>query len=277
MKKITFILIALLLFNACEEVIDVKVPQSQQRLVIDASINWLKGTSGKEQTVKLTLSTPYFEEKTIPATGAIVTITDNNGTSYDFPEFKNSGIYKCVNFKPIINHQYTISITYKNEVYKGTETLKSVTPIDFIRQRNDGGFTGDQIELKAFYSDPSNAKNYYQFEFYLNNQFNLPITNVYDDEYSNGNQIFAFYTNEDLKIGDTIDIKNYGVSKRYFEFMALLLQQASENSGGPFQTQPATVRGNCINTTNPSNFPFGYFRLSESNEFNYIIKDNTEN
>jgi hypothetical protein len=54
--------------------------------------------------------------------------------------------------------------------------------------------------------------------------------------------------------------------------MFTLLQQGSEEGGGPFETQPATVRGNCINQTNQDNFPFGYFRLSEVDEVIYTIQ-----
>jgi hypothetical protein len=54
--------------------------------------------------------------------------------------------------------------------------------------------------------------------------------------------------------------------------MFILLQQGSDDGGGPFETQPATVRGNCINITNPNNYPFGYFRLSEVDEVIYTIE-----
>ena len=54
--------------------------------------------------------------------------------------------------------------------------------------------------------------------------------------------------------------------------MNILLHQNSEEGGGPFETTPATVRGNCINETNPDNFPFGYFRLSEVDEITYIVE-----
>ncbi len=67
-------------------------------------------------------------------------------------------------------------------------------------------------------------------------------------------------------------LKNYGISQRFYDFMFILLQQNSEDGGGPFETQPATVRGNCINQTNPDKFPLGYFRLSEVDEFIYTVE-----
>ena len=67
-------------------------------------------------------------------------------------------------------------------------------------------------------------------------------------------------------------IRNHGISKAFYEYMNILLHQNSEEGGGPFETTPATVRGNCINETNPDNFHFGYFRLSEVDEITYIVE-----
>ena len=47
----------------------------------------------------------------------------------------------------------------KVKLIQPTETLKSVVPIDYVEQNNDGGFSGEDIELKAFYTDPADAEN----------------------------------------------------------------------------------------------------------------------
>jgi hypothetical protein len=54
--------------------------------------------------------------------------------------------------------------------------------------------------------------------------------------------------------------------------MIVLLQQTEDGGGGPFETQPATVRGNMINQTNPDNFPLGYFRISEISTIVYTVQ-----
>jgi hypothetical protein len=173
---------------------------------------------------------------------------------------------------PEINENYTLTVLYEGETYTASETLEPVTPIEFIEQKNDGGFSGDEIEIKAFYTDPANEANYYFYEFLNDEISSVPSLDVYDDEFTDGNQIFAFYTEEDLETGQELIIKNYGVSDQFYAFMFILLQQNGESGGGPFETQPATVRGNCINTTNSDNYPFGYFRVSQANEFTYIIE-----
>ncbi|GAA3588814.1 DUF4249 domain-containing protein [Flavivirga amylovorans] len=256
---------------SCEDVVDIDLNTAEPRLVIDASLSWVKGTDGKNQSIKLSLTAPFFDSIVPPATGATVTVTDSNNSTFVFNEIENSGIYINNNFLPILNTTYNLTIVYNNETYTATETLIPVTPIEFVEQKNDGGFSGDETEIKAYYNDPSNIKNFYLFEFLIikKNSINLE---VYDDEFTDGNQIFAFFSGEDLETGDELKIMSSGISERNFEFLNILLQQTDNESGDPFETQPATVRGNCINQTNPDNYPFGYFRVSETSVFSYIIE-----
>lgn len=271
MKKILYILYIFVFVLACEDVIQVDVPNGETRLVIDAQLRWIKGTDGSKQVVQLSLTTPYFEEEISPASGATVVVYDSTKTAYEFTEDEASGIYINENFNPQLNENYTISITYNNEEYSGTELLVPVVPFDFVTQREGVGFAGDETEIRAFYSDPEDEKNWYLFEFY-NPLTTIRTNEVYNDEFSNGNQVFGFYFDDDLKTGDTLIIANQGISERFHDYMDLLLQQTDEENGDPFETQPATVRGNCVNMTNPDNFPLGYFRASEVSAIPYIVQ-----
>ena len=258
--------------TSCEDVIEVDLNSATQRLVIDASIDWLKNTTGNEQVIKLTLTTDFYDNGVPPATGALVSVTRlSNGTVFNFVEDGNTGIYKTTNFIPFLNEEYELNITYNDEIYTARETLLPVVPIDYIEQNNDGGFGGNEIEIKAFYTDPANVDNYYFFEFDSPTAV-VPSLEVYEDEFTDGNQIFGFYSDEDLEASDVINIRNHGVSERFYEYMFLLLQQGGNDNGGPFQVQPATVRGNCVNTTDSGHFPFGFFRLSEVDEVSYTIQ-----
>jgi len=222
---------------SCEDVIQVDVPNAPPRLVIEASINWFKGTLGNEQLIKLTLSAPYFDDDVPPANNAVVTITNENNVVFNFLEIDNTGTYINDSFIPVINELYTLIIRYNNETYTATETLKSVSSVDSIEQKSDGGFSGEEIEIKAFYTDPIGEENFYFYQFKTDADTS---SQVYDDEFTNGNQIFAFYSDEDLETGNELAIVNYGISERFYEFMFILLQQSGDDSGGPFETQPAT-------------------------------------
>lgn len=271
MKKAVLFIASLFTFISCEDVINVDLDSEDPRLVIDASINWFKGTTGNDQSIKLSLSAPYFEDGQTAATGAVVSIFNGDGLEFQFQEVGETGIYLNSNFIPAIDQSYTLNIQYNNESYSAEELLTSVVPFDFIEQNNNGGFTGEDIEIKAYYTDPIDAQNFYFFEF-ITEITSIPTLEVYKDEFFNGNQIFGYFTEEDLVAGQEVTIRNYGISERFYNFMFVLLQQNSEEGGGPFETQPATVRGNCINTTNPENYPLGYFRLSEVDEISYTVE-----
>lgn len=270
MKNYFFIAILLVTFS-CEDVIDIDLNEAPPILVIDASINWFKDTTGSDQNIILTLTAPYFSDSVPPATGAQVYIIDSNNNTFNFTEVGNTGVYNNTNFNPVIENTYTLYISYEDDMYTATETLKSVVPIDYVEQNDTGGFSGEETELKAFYTDPAEEENHYLFEF-ISDISEFPSLEVYEDRFTNGNQIFGFYTDEDLSSDDVVIIRNYGISKQFYEYMFILLQQNSQDGGGPFETQPATVRGNCVNQTNPDKFPLGYFRLSEVAELIYNVE-----
>ena len=50
-RIIVFVLMAL--FASCTDVVDVDVPDGGDRLVVEASILWEKGTAGQVQTISL--------------------------------------------------------------------------------------------------------------------------------------------------------------------------------------------------------------------------------
>jgi hypothetical protein len=62
------------------------------------------------------------------------------------------------------------------------------------------------------------------------------------------------------------------MSQTYYNYMSILLSVAGSSGGGPFQTPPATVKGNIKNETHFENYPLGYFRVSEADTKNYTIQ-----
>ncbi len=271
MLKYFFLLCGCVLISSCEEVIDLDVPSSEPRLVIEASLNWFEGTSGNSQEILLSLTAPYFDAAITPATGAEVKVFYSSGDVVLFEEIADTGRYHTDQFIPEIGANYILQIQYLGEIYEASEVMQSVSPIDFVMHEQTGGFSGDEIEIKAFYTDPVGLGNAYLFEFVEYNPDDLTI-GVYEDQFIDGNQTFAYFADINIALGNQITINNYGLSKQAYDYLFLLSLQSSNPGGGPFSTQPATVRGNCINTTNPDNYPFGYFRLSQAHSVAYTIE-----
>ncbi len=102
-------LVALTILSSCfEDVVEVELPVSKPRVVIDAAIDWVKGTDGKEQTVYLSYTTPYFDQKESPIIGAEVNVRQGDKT-YSFTE-EAPGIYQCQDFEPKLGASYQLKL-----------------------------------------------------------------------------------------------------------------------------------------------------------------------
>lgn len=275
----SLIIVLILSFSSCTDVIDVDVPTAPPRLVIEASIDWEKGTSGNEQTIRLTTSTPYFSYQEINAvTNASVKITNTTDNSEFVFNNMNDGNYTISNFVPVVNQSYVLEVIYNEETYIAEETLIPVVDVAEIYQSVDGGFDDEALEVNIDFDDPVDEDNFYFFRLQEQGDLLPELLNI-TDEFTNGNRMTVFYektedediNQQEFMIGDVVNIEFYGVSKQYTNYIGLLIEQY-ESVGDPFSTEPAALRGNCTNATNPDNYAFGYFRLSEYVNINYTFQ-----
>lgn len=273
MKKLLYItlIFSSLCFTSCEEVVDVDLDTAAPRLVVDASINWVKGTAGNEQTIHLTTTTGYFEDTVPPVSNATVFITNGDGVVFNFTETANPGYYTCTNFVPQIGQTYTLTVINGDETYTAVETLYAVPDIENIVQSDDGGFLGDNTEVRFYFQDNGSEDNWYLVR-YDTEILAFPEYDVMDDSFTQGNQMFNFIDDEDFEAGQPLDIKLYGTSQQFYNYMRKLLEVAGTGGGGPFDTPPATVRGNVINPDDEDGYALGYFRLSEVDAVQYTIQ-----
>ena len=273
MKKATLFILVLIaiLFNSCEDVIDVDLKTAPPKLVIEASINWFKGTDGKEQKIKLTTTTGFYETVIPKVSGATVFIKNSSNTQFNFIEKPNTGEYICLNFIPEIDQTYTLTIIRNGQTYTAAEKLKPIAPITKIVQNYRGGFVGNTIEIKAFFNDNGQENNYFLYKYIYSSQTK---SNYYvaEDIFFQGNEFFSISQNNELKVGDKVEISHFGISKLYYNYMNVIVNISGNSSGSPFQSPPSTVRGNIINTTNFDDFALGYFSVSEAETRNYIVQ-----
>ncbi|WP_299159248.1 DUF4249 domain-containing protein [uncultured Tenacibaculum sp.] len=270
-KQISVLFITTLLLISCTEKIDIAVPNGGARLVIDASIGWVKGTTGKNQIIKLSTSTAYFDANpNTPATGAKVkVIKENDGTEFVFLD-QGNGSYIATNFIPELNQTYVLEIVYNSKTYSATETLIPVVDITKVEQTISMEANEENVKVTIYFNDPANEANYYLGEFVpsFNPSLNLqPL----EDRFTNGNQNFMEFEDKDLITGSTLVISLYGVSKQYYNFINLLLRQSDSGGGSPFQTTPVQLKGNCKNLADPNEEVLGYFRLGQVVRTTYTI------
>lgn len=268
-KYLTIILL-ISIFLSCTDVVDVSVPDGGPRLVVEASINWEKGTTGETQVIKLSESTAFFDNNSnVPVLGATVIVTkEDDGAQFVFND-QGNGEYITTNFVPEINQSYRLNIVYNGQSYVAIETLTSVTEINSIEQTVEGGGDEEEIQIKVFFNDPLGVDNYYFGEFY--SSVNTLVTlETLSDEFTDGNENFIAYDNEELVPGAVIDISIYGISESFHNYIDILIDQSGDQDG-PFQSTPVQLTGNCININDPNEEVLGYFRLSEVVRTSYTI------
>lgn len=270
MKTYNLLILAALFLISCEDVIDVDLDTSEPKLIIEATVN-LKEDGTSTVLIKLSETAPFFNTIIPPVTDAVVTITADTGEVFTFPHV-GDGLYTAL-FIPELETNYTLEVIHEGEIYTATESLNPVVSLEeIVEQEDEGGFLGDEIELTAFFTDPGGIDNYYLIEVLIMDSTTDEGLEAFSDEFFDGNTIPIFYVDEALEPGVDVTFNLYGADQEFFNFMTILLQQIEDGGGGPFETQPATVRGNMVNQTNPDNFPLGYFRISEISTVVYTVQ-----
>lgn len=263
-----FSLLFVLLFLSCDKVVELDLENGDPKIVIDAEIIWEKGTSGNQQSIKITRMAPYYSPTTPKVSGAQVRVENSDGVVFTFNE-SEPGLYVCTNFVPAINMEYKLFVTVDGQTLTATEKLIAVPPVERIDQEFMPDISGpDLIVVSFYYKDPADQANYYLTD-YKSKLSAFPEYTSTSDEFVNGNEIVEKFSDADLKPGIVLDITHRGVSKNFYNYMNLILEVTNSN---PFAATPGNIRGNIINTTNVDNFVLGYFRVCEANKINYVVK-----
>lgn len=279
MKNYIKLLLALftVIFTGCTDVIDIDVQTDTLRLVVEASLDWEKGTTGNEQLITLRTSTPFFDTESTNVTGAEVTVTNNDtGEVFLFTD-QNNGTYTTSTFEPQLEATYTLEILYDGERYVAEDTMNPVPDITDIYQDTEDGFDDETIELHIVFTDFEEEGDNYLFKFERPKDL-LPTLETGDDEFINGNEVDWWYEIDDdedeeikpLLPGDVVNISMHGISRSYFNYIDIVIDQMG--GVGIFEATPVDVKGNCINTTNPDNYAHGYFRVTQTNKVTYMVQ-----
>lgn len=259
--------------TSCEEVIDVNLTTAPPRLVIDASLNWENDTDGSYQTIRLSTTTGFFDPNIPSVSGAEVTVRKGDNLFVFIEDEQNPGLYECFDFDAEIDAFYELRVLINGQEYRATEQMMDVPNILFVEQGIFTGFGAESFEFRFFFQDNPDEDNFYMSEFRVPSR-PLPEYSVFNDRFTQGNVMFDLIVEDEVEAGDVVFFRLFGISRDFFEYMRKLLSISNQGGGGsPFDTPPATVRGNIINQTDFNNFAFGYFRLSKTYSLEYTVQE----
>lgn len=301
MKHIVTLITLSFLFISCEEVIDLSLDTQEKQLVIDASIDWLKGETTATPTVHLSFTNDYYNDLPSEAvSGANIFITTYFGERYQLKEVRqqeNNGsfigggsppkpspvlypqqggtLYICEDkFIPELGKDYILNIDYQGVTYTSKARMREVPNLDPARvvQNDNGGILKDEIELRFYFDGIQNEQNVYLAQIPDHNR-DLFLT-LDDRFFANGKFFFSTAQRELLlNKNDKIKVRLHRISADYKQIVDLMKQaNGSANAGPPVGSIPKRVLGNIINEKDPTKNPLGAFRVSQYTEAEYVIK-----
>ena len=266
------LLLVALALAGCEDVITVDLGDgAPPRLVVEGVV--VAGSS--VQRVVLTTTAPYFEPGPAPpASGAVVTVSDDLGRSWTFPETA-SGVYESADVVAEPGRTYTLDVALPDGVadggrYRAVDVLRPVPPIDALRLAFVADAeAGDGYRVRVDFRDPPGRGDGYRWTTLADGEVRRPpeltvLTGLLaDDERFDGRRVEGYGPNEDAAFfpGETVTVVQQSLSPRALAFYRVLLEQSSPEAGGagPFDVPPVNVRGNVANLTTPDRPAFGFF------------------
>ena len=271
---------------SCEEVIEVEVPSTPPRLLVEGLIRVDEQEAFVPVRIGLKETNSFFEE--LPVTQAeniIIGIErfDNDGNLIEFltsslaEEAPGTGIYipdPDATFDQRIptifldkNVRFTLQLRHKGRQYVAQTNYVPVVPIDFLLQGRATLFEGDETEVIVAFTDPAAEKNYYLFDFGPT-EFLVTEDTFYQGQFFQ----FSYFYVDPIEPGTELRVSIMGVDNIFYNYMDLLITQSGDQQG-IFQTPVATVRGNVEDVTGldneenvdnanrPDVFPLGYFDI----------------
>ncbi|MGB3143219.1 MAG: DUF4249 family protein [Maribacter sp.] len=301
MKNLFIAFACIATFISCEEVIDVDLPQSDIRLVVNGVIRVDETQEFVPIEIAVTESSTFFENNTVASLESVVIsygtpnpnapeILENGGISNLAELEPGSGIWVP---DPSYDSDQRIRVSSINdgtvfqlilrgteETYFATTTYVKSAPIDSLVQGDQTLFSGDETEVIVSFTDDGQADNFYILDFDFNEYL------VTEDEFYQGQQfVFSYFYDSDLELDadSTINVSLLGADESFYNYMNQVIVQSGGDQG-PFQTPAATVRGNVFNVTGidnievldnverSDNFALGYFAIVQEYKQSLVIE-----
>lgn len=264
--------------TACEDKIELDLPQGDVLLVVEG---WISNEPGPYH-VRLTYTQAYFDETAPPvASGATVFLRDDEGLQVLLEE-TSPGVYTYPD-SGVVGRSYYVEITTPDgEQYQSQEELlREPVPILDIRWEIDpdgpSGFL--EQEEDQIYSvlidtfEPPGVGDNYRWRTYVNGVFKNDPFDIFvtNDDFVDGSPVLGFSPVNDLFFeGDTVTIVQERISRAALSFLQLIQSQTAF-VGGPFDTPPAPIRGNVLNTSDPQRNALGFFGAAARDRATVVV------
>ena len=300
MKKFIFLFGVLLIFQSCEDVVDVELQTTQPRLVVNGLLRVDFDEQFVPVEIRVSETTNFFDDN-IPtslddnavifygqpnpdapeilenlASSSLTELEPGSGVYVPDPSFDGDQRIRTQDIFP--NTVFILVMEHKGRRYASRTPFSFSVPIENIEQGDETLFDEDDIEVKITINDIPDFDNYYVFDFGEGEFLAL------DDQFIDGQEFeFSYFPQRDIQSGEQLEVSILGADQQFFNYMDLLVEQ-TQDDGGVFETPAATVRGNVFDVTGldnnllfdnvnrPDDFPLGYFAVVQEFKSTLIIE-----
>lgn len=236
MKKISFILLVLLLSVSCEKDADIEIDEMAPVPVIEGKFSNIASGS----FFKITMSKGFHRDdyEYHPVTDAQLSITDSQGNTIMFAP-DSEGIYRTTS-NGVPGETYTLTLIKDSHRVTAQSTMPSLVPItdfEFITETGSNGET--ENKLKLYFNDPEDRNDYYMVQIFYNDSsgfyqlasgiyFN---DNTYDKATHSISVSFVYYSGP-----GAYKVKLFHLNKAYVDYLNTLNRLGGMGYGdSPFQ------------------------------------------
>jgi hypothetical protein len=237
-----------------------------------------------------------------PVTGAVVTITDENGNVTTLSESAD-GIYSTdsTTFTGHVGGLYSLEIGLNNNIYKTDPIeMKPVPEINslyyekvVIKEGRDSSEREEGCRIYLDSYDPNGACMFFRWDYVETWEYVIPyaalnkvcwITNTSDEvlikNTSNYSQsrvtkfpvLFISNKTDRLKETYSILVNQYSLNEEEYNFWEQV-KNISQNVGSPYDVTPSAIPGNIKCITDPGETVLGYFSVSAVAQKRLYIKE----
>lgn len=296
MRKIGYIICLVCFCFSCEDVIEVDLPPTEPRLIVEALMRVDITEEFIPVEVKVTETDNFFGE--VPVTSLeniiiVITLIDSlglessgvstlaerePGTGVYIPDPNFSRDQRIPTSAVAVDLRYDLIIEHKGRKYIAQTKYVPSTPITNLSIGPGRSSNNDETETVIGFKDNPEEDNYYVFDFDFGEYL------VSDDSFYQGQQFeFSYFYDQIFEPGTILNVSILGADKTFHNYMDQLIEQ-TDDSQGPFQTPKGTVRGNVFditeldnrdvfdNTGEPNVFPLGYFAIVQEFKGQIVIQ-----
>lgn len=297
MKKEIFYILILLALVSCEDVVNVDLPETEPRLIVNGLLRVDKSQEFVDVRIEMRETTNFFEENTITqvesatifygvpnqfgeltqlAFSSLTEEAPDTGVYVPDPNFSSDQRIRTAAVEPGV--VFILQIQHKDKSYYARTEYAPTVPLDNLEQGDNTLFDEDETEVIVTFTDDPDISNYYIFDFGYGNFQAL------EDQFFQGQQFqFSYFYDDNLSTGQTITVSIMGAHQEFYNYMDLLVEQ-TQADGGVFQTPVATVRGNVFDVTGldnidifdnvqrPDEYALGYFAVVQEFSRSLVIE-----